>query len=306
MHKRLFCFIGALIIVSISIAQQSSVFKTADSLFLAQNYSKAKTEYEHLLKANLAPPLTWNRLAFSCYQLGKFDEAIAHFEKAISMNPPDQLKNIILIRMAKSYGAKKDKFNALLHLRKSVEAGFANLTDIKNDPNLLFLKTEPGYAAVMDILNQKLNPCLGNPKNRELDFWIGEWNVFNAKTNRPEGTNSIQMGAGGCMLLENWTDITETSTAKSMTFLNPDNGKWEQVYIDNGGKRVLKFTNGALSGDVMKFSILTKGEDGKDQVGELVFEKKTNGEVRQYQQTTPDGGKTWNIVFDLIYRRKGN
>lgn len=304
MKKRL-CFLCFLmLVVAMAFSQGNPIFQKADSLFLARDYAQAKIEYESVLKSNEAPPLTWNRLAFSCYILGSYDDAVTYFDKSLTLNPPDQLKNIILIRLAKTYGVKKDKEKALANLRKSIDAGYMNLNDIENDPNLQFLKSDPEYAKIKEVLVFKLNPCMGNSQKREFDFWVGDWNVFDAKTNRLAGTNSIHIASGGCMLLENWADITQSNSAKSMTYVNPDNGKWEQLFIDNSGQQVMHFTDGVYKDGVMKFMITMKGPDGKEQTGEFVFEKKENGEVRQFQRMTPDGGKTWNMLFDLIYRKK--
>jgi tetratricopeptide (TPR) repeat protein len=289
---------------AIAFAQPNSVFKKADSIFNSQNYALAKTEYENILKTDPGTALAWNRLGFSCYNLNQYDEAIKHFTKSLSLNPSDQLKPFVLIRLAKSYGAKNDKENAIFFLQKAVEAGSLNWNEINTDKNLQLLKNEPGLTIIKEMIFAKINPCMSNPKNREFDFWVGEWDVVDTKTGRKAGTNTITVVSGGCMLLENWMDVTQTGTGTSINYVNTETGKWEQIYKDNGIGMPVKYTDGEYINGVMKFSVVTKGSDGKMQAGRFVFEKKSADEVRQYQEMTADEGKTWTMAFDLTYRRR--
>lgn len=285
-------------------SQPNTVFRKADSIFNSQNYAFAKTEYENIFKTDPGTALAWNRLGFSCYNLNQYDEAIQHFTKSLSLNPNDQIKPIVLIRLAKSYAAANDKKNGLSFLQKAVESGFSNLNEINTDKNLLLLSNEADMKKIKEGLYAKLNPCSANPKNREFDFWIGDWDVFDTKTGRKAGTNSITIVSGGCMLLENWMDVTQTNTGTSINYVNTETGKWEQVYKDNTAGMPTKYTDGECINGVMKFSVTTKSPDGKMQPGRFVFEKKSADEVRQYQEMTNDEGKTWTMLFDLTYKRK--
>jgi len=66
----------------------------------------------------------------------------------------------------------------------------------------------------------------------------------------------------------------------------------------------VKYTDGECNNGLMKFAVVMKGVNGKMQTGRFVFEKKSADEVRQYQEMTTDDGKTWNMVFDLTYKRR--
>ncbi len=284
-------------------SQPNSIFRKADSIFNSQNYALAKTEYENIFKTDPGTALAWNRVGFSCYNLGQFDEAIKYFNKSLSMNPSEQIKPFVLIRLAKSYGARGDKENTLIFLQKAVEAGFLNLNEINTDKNLQLIKNESGFTKVKEILYMKINPCMANPKSREFDFWVGVWDVFDTKTGRPAGTNTITITSGGCILLESWVN-TIGGTGTSINYVNTETGKWEQIYKDNDLGMPVHYTNGEYINGVMKFALTTKGADGKMQTGRFVFEKKGADEVRQYQEMTSDEGKTWIMEFDLTYKRR--
>src|SRR5258705_6559273 len=158
--KKILFLVVVVCISIISLAQPNSVFKKADSIFISQNYALAKTEYENIFKTDPGTALAWNRLAFSCYNLGQFDEAIKQFTKSLSLNPSDQLKPFVLIRLAKSYGAKNDKENALSFLQKAVDANYLNWADINGDKNLQLLKGDDRLKKIKESLFAKVNPCM--------------------------------------------------------------------------------------------------------------------------------------------------
>ncbi|MBV8858050.1 MAG: alpha/beta hydrolase [Acidobacteria bacterium] len=46
-------------------------------------------------------------------------------------------------------------------------------------------------------------PCMSAPEHRQFDFWVGEWDVRNAR-GRPVGTSRIERVEDGCVIMENW------------------------------------------------------------------------------------------------------
>ena len=60
-------------------------------------------------------------------------------------------------------------------------------------------------AAAQNAASAPPNPCPADKDRHRLDFWIGEWDVVTTQGN-PAGHSVVQSVAGGCGLLENWTD----------------------------------------------------------------------------------------------------
>src|SRR5215213_1539424 len=80
----------------------------ADSLFLVQKWADARREYEGALplEENQQNALAWNRLGFSCYNLGDYNAALAHYKKSLENRPSATLLPVVHSRMAKAYGVK--------------------------------------------------------------------------------------------------------------------------------------------------------------------------------------------------------
>lgn len=54
----------------------------------------------------------------------------------------------------------------------------------------------------------------------------------------------------------------------------------------------------------MTFLLSALRKDGITVKGKFVFELLQNGNIRQYQEETTDGGKTFNVVFDFTYNKR--
>lgn len=147
-------------------------------------------------------------------------------------------------------------------------------------------------------------PCSLDPKVRVFDFWIGEWDAYVTGTQKLAGHSVIQAASGGCMILENWTSAKGRYMGKSMNFIDAATGKWQQVWVgsEGGGQHV--FVNGAFRDSAMRFDFEQKDPDGKQQKGRFTFFNQGNGRVRQLNETSDDGGKTWKTQYDLTYIRR--
>lgn len=145
---------------------------------------------------------------------------------------------------------------------------------------------------------QTPRPC-EQPVYRELDFWVGEWDVFAG--GKKVGTNRIEKILSGCVIFENWTDAAGNS-GKSFNTFNRQKGKWQQTWIDDRGG-VLEFTGTAKEG-VMSYEAETPGKDGAKTLHRMTFTKLSENRVRQLWEQSVDSGKTWKTVFDGDYQRK--
>ena len=90
-------------------------------------------------------------------------------------------------------------------------------------------------------------PCKSSPQHRQFDFWVGEWKVFLPDLKTQVGESKIEVGSDGCLILENWTSTgTNPTSGKSMNYVNPATGKWEQLWVDSGinPNNPQKFDNG--------------------------------------------------------------
>src|SRR6185369_3711093 len=103
----------------------------------------------------------------------------------------------------------------------------------------------------------KAFPCLKNAQAREFDFWLGDWDVYNRGTTSLVGKSKIENASGGCMVLENWTAVgSQMHNGKSMNFVDPESGKWIQVWVGSSGinsQNMTRFYDGEYKDGAMRF-----------------------------------------------------
>lgn len=142
-------------------------------------------------------------------------------------------------------------------------------------------------------------PCQG-PEHRQFDFWIGDWEVRGASSDRLAGTNEISTILGGCVLLESYTTPTGYQ-GQSFNAYDPATGMWHQTWVDNTGL-VLKIDGGLDDEGRMVLTGPGVDQQGNEILNRITWTPHEDGSVQQTWATSADDGATWNTVFDGIYR----
>lgn len=150
---------------------------------------------------------------------------------------------------------------------------------------MLLLSWLPAHA-------QQAAPC-STPEYRQFDYWLGEWDVFNADGTRI-GENRITQEQGGCVLHEHWMD-QRGGTGESFNIY--DGAATGNLLLLDGG--IDANGNMVLSGEQRR-------SDGNVLHNRISWLKQEDGSVQQLWEQSTDGGKTWQTGFLGIYRRKGS
>jgi len=145
------------------------------------------------------------------------------------------------------------------------------------------------------------NPTIDVSKFHEFDFWIGEWTVYKYGTDTIAGYSKIETIIDGIGLLENYHIPNGQYSGKSLNKYNVATGQWEQYWIDNSGL-TLHLTGGLQNG-IMVMDDVTHGDKSQG-LNRIEWSTEGINDVRQKWSTSSDGGTTWNVVFDGIYKRK--
>ncbi len=143
-------------------------------------------------------------------------------------------------------------------------------------------------------------PCEESPEYRGMDFWMGEWEVESAQ-GRPAGTSRIELVLDGCIILENWTGANGYA-GKSFNLFRRDTSKWEQIWVDNQGQ-VTRYEGEAKDGNIYYRSERLE-TDGMKVPIKMTFLPKGPDQLRQFGEVSKDGGATWTVEYDLVYKRK--
>ena len=142
-------------------------------------------------------------------------------------------------------------------------------------------------------------PDCSAPEHHQFDFWAGSWTVYD-QSGEVAGKNRIEPVLKGCVLLENWTGNGGMS-GKSLNGYDRRAKVWRQTWIDDTGG-VLLLSGGSRDGK-MVMSGNAPGRDGATVTNRIAWERLGDGSVRQLWDMSRDGGKTWAIVFDGVYKK---
>lgn len=145
--------------------------------------------------------------------------------------------------------------------------------------------------------------CESEAGFRELDFWLGDWDVYIGE--QEVGTNRIEKILDGCAVLENWEDA-RGGEGKSLFYYHPVTEEWKQVWVTEnatlpGGIKE-KVLVERLSDGGVRFQGVIPVAGGSSYLDRTTLKPESDGSVRQVIERSIDGGKTWTVGFDAIYR----
>jgi hypothetical protein len=140
------------------------------------------------------------------------------------------------------------------------------------------------------------------PEYRQLDFWLGEWDVLTPAGERA-GSDRVTSVLGGCVIQEEWTDA-DGRRGMSMTSYAGAAGLWHQTYVDDQGT-LLRIAGRATDGKVVLLGV-TPLPRGGNLTHRISYQPAgdASGGVRQLWQTSRDDGRTWSTLFEGIYRKR--
>ena len=164
------------------------------------------------------------------------------------------------------------------------------------------LKAAAVLVAVLTVMvpaHAQAPSCSDDEQSHQFDFWIGEWEVFAG--DEQAGVNSIQPILDGCVLQENWKGA-KGSAGSSFNFYNPQTSKWQQFWVWRNGTTL--DLSGGIEDGKMILSGVSEDRDGKSVVNRITWTPNSDGTVRQLWEQSTDGGKTWAVSFDGLYKKK--
>ena len=156
--------------------------------------------------------------------------------------------------------------------------------------------TLASVSAMSQSPPQKLPAC-DQPEHRQFDFWVGEWEVL--VNGKPAGTNTITKEMKDCVIHEHWAGLGGMK-GESFNMWDRSRKKWHQTWVTDTGSLLMldgEFANGAMqmSGESMSPKGMVTNR--------VTWTPNPDGGIRQFWQTSIDGGKTWQTAFDGLYRR---
>ena len=277
-------------------------FENADSLYFAKDWKNAKIIYSKLLTDTSKDAIHLNRAGFVYYSLRDNNIARQYYQRALRQNPIPAVKASVLSRIARVDAVESNAQKAIEELNNAGEAGYNNLSEVDSLSDFNSLRSTPEFKQLRQKIYAAAFPCMVDSHAREFDFWIGEWDVYVTGTKIYAGHSLIQMIAGGCALLENWD--SPSSTGKSINFIDPVTNKWKQSWAGSYAGGIQEFENGEYKDSAMCFQFESKDAASHKIIGRFIFYNEKPGQVRQFNETSSDEGKTWVTNYDFTYLKK--
>ena len=144
------------------------------------------------------------------------------------------------------------------------------------------------------------NYCVA-PEYRQFDFWLGDWDTFRMKNEKPLTTsvarNHVTSILGGCTLHEVHTR-TDGYGGESFTIYDASRKVWHQSWVSNQGELVV--AEGTQQGhNIVLNGSITDAQGA--QLQRVTWEPVKDG-VRETYLGSRDSGKTWMVLFDILFR----
>ena len=160
-------------------------------------------------------------------------------------------------------------------------------------------------AATGPAAAQTSPPGCDSPESHQFDFWVGKWEVHPNGADKIVAHSLIEKKYAGCAVRENWMPLGKelTGGGGSLSSFDAKAKRWRQTWVDSSGARADfegTFDNGVMSitGNWPNFV-----GPGQDALVRMNYRVQPDGQVRQWGQSSTDGGKTWTPSFDFLYRR---
>ncbi len=137
------------------------------------------------------------------------------------------------------------------------------------------------------------------PEYNRLNFWLGDWDTYEADGKGPsEASNHVTSILGGCAILERY-EGTDGHIGESMTVYDASRNVWHQTWVTNQGH--LLVLEGHFNGFMLTLEGSEMSNNHKQELIRGTWLPQLDG-VRETAYISKDGGKTWSIDFDILFK----
>jgi len=154
-------------------------------------------------------------------------------------------------------------------------------------------------SAAMLVAAEPLHAQCSSAQHHQFDFVVGNWLVRDS-SGHAIGTVTVSREYGGCVLIERWRGVANSSEGLGVIGYQPASNTWHRDYLDHRGF-VLGF-DGHLDATTM---VMT----GKDYQPDVVrmhrvtWTPRSDGSVEERWQTSTDAGRSWQVHFYGVLSR---
>ncbi len=144
------------------------------------------------------------------------------------------------------------------------------------------------------------------PAHHQFDFWLGEWQVFDATNDKLVALDRVEKHSEGCIVEQDMTFLTDMYRRpgagyrlSGMSINRYDGEAWLELWADNQWGAIA-MRGGPESEGAMVLRTITPS---RHRDLKIVWQARADGTVRILQYVAPAGSGQWKKYGDLLYRR---
>lgn len=291
-----------LVLAGLAGAQTPDPVAESLRLFGAQDWPASIKSHEALVRERPKDAQAWLRLGVSLQGAGRYADSIRPLEEAVKQGAP--AFGPVHQRLARAHAKAGNVAAALASLRAAADGGFGNLAALDQDADLAPVRADKGFAEVRNAVDHNARPCHFRAESRQLDFWIGQWDVV--PTGSPVGPTAsksrIESIENECVIAE-YYETPAGYAGRSYNAYEPNEKRWQQFWVDNVGG-VHHYSGVSRDGNLYYEAEFTPPGASQPARNKMTFFNQGPDQVRQLGEQSTDGGKTWTVTYDLTYHRR--
>ena len=244
--RRILVLLCAVLIISSSavFAVDKEMMNKANELMKAKKWMEAAEVLQDITNADHNNGEAWFKQGLALHSAGNYKNAIEAYTQA---ERAGYAPTFTRYNLACSYALSGQSEKAVQALESALEAGFGNVELLKTDSDLENIRSHEKFAEILSMADRNSSPCEYDPYSRQLDFWLGEWDVY-APSGQQVGINKIEKTLNGCVIHESWSGAGN-SKGESINYYDHDIGKWHQNWVSDRGNVIIyegEFRDGAM------------------------------------------------------------
>ncbi|HKI85662.1 MAG TPA: hypothetical protein VKA53_02850 [Thermoanaerobaculia bacterium] len=280
-----------------------SATERATAAYVAKDWSGTESAAREMISANAKSAQAHFFLAVALMHMKQAEKALPELDRAADLGYPAVAVDF---RRACAYASLGELDEAFATLDRAIEAGFRQSALIDKEPLLASLRSDNRYPKLREAIEAAKHPCRHDPHYRQFDFWLGTWDVRpkGAPDSSPPSENVVTLGYDGCVVMEHWKGRSGL-TGTSFNIYDATRKQWFQTWVDSSGGLHEYHGNPDDKGNMVFVGTAPGGPGQPARVPtHLTFYRLGPDKVRQFSESSTDGGKTWSVNYDLIYVRR--
>lgn len=144
-------------------------------------------------------------------------------------------------------------------------------------------------------------PGCTSAERRQLDYWLGDWDITPTGETMQIGDASITSLDGGCATLEEFHTF-RGGWGHGLFGFDPVKNEWRQSYIDNTGS--YSTAAGGFKDGAMTFNFVEPAPPSGFGPGRVHIQRIDDQTVRLWAEHEDLAANRWVLLFDLTYHRR--